>query len=107
MIPIKQYAPLHVYKIEAMSVVLFNNYAKRLRILSRPEGNSNQIIFIGLRSGKDCCKRPGGVAEVYEKGHLGVSFFYMGRCVLREWVVREGGLGGYFREQGLPVGIQK
>ncbi len=32
------------------------------------------------------------------KGHLGVS-----RCVLREWVVRGGGLDGYFGDQGLPV----
>ncbi len=27
----------------------------------------------------------------------------MGRCVLREWVVRGGGLDGYFEEQGVPV----
>ncbi len=31
----------------------------------------------------------------------------MGRCVLRERVVRGGGLDGYFEEQGLPVGIQE
>ncbi len=31
----------------------------------------------------------------------------VGRCVLREWVVGGGGLDGYFREQGLPVGIQE
>ncbi len=31
----------------------------------------------------------------------------MGRRVPREWVVRGGGLGGYFGEQGLPVGIQE
>ncbi len=31
----------------------------------------------------------------------------MGRCVLREWVVRGGGLDGYIGEQGLPVGIQE
>ncbi len=42
------------------------------------------------------------MAGVYGKGHLGV-----GRCVLREWVVRGGGLDGYFGEQGLPVGIQE
>ncbi len=40
-------------------------------------------------------------------GNLGVSFFYVGRCVLRECVVRGGGLGGHFGEQGLPVGIQE
>ncbi len=34
----------------------------------------------------------------YGKGHLGV---------LREWVVRGGGLDGYFGEPGLPVGIQE
>ncbi len=33
--------------------------------------------------------------------------FYVGRCVLREWVVRGGGLDWYFGEQGLPVGIQE
>ncbi len=31
----------------------------------------------------------------------------MGRCVLREWVVRGGGLDGYFGEQGLPAGIKE
>ncbi len=31
----------------------------------------------------------------------------MGRCVLREWVVRGGGFDGYFGEQGLPVVIQE
>ncbi len=45
-------------------------------------------------------------AGVYWKGHSG-EFFYVGRCVLREWVVRGGGLDGYFGEQGLPVGIQE
>ncbi len=34
-----------------------------------------------------------GVVWVYGKGHLVV--FYVDRCVLREWVVREGGLDGY------------
>ncbi len=33
--------------------------------------------------------------------------FYVGRCVLREWVVRGGGLDGYFGEQGLAVGTQE
>ncbi len=33
--------------------------------------------------------------------------FYVGRCVLREWVVRVGELDGYFGEQGLPVGIHE
>ncbi len=64
---------------------------------------SNQINhLIGLRSSKDYY-RPGGVSGVYGKGHLGVSF-YVGRCVLREWVVGRGGLDGYFGEQGLPFG---
>ncbi len=36
-----------------------------------------------------------GVVGVYENGHLGVSF-YVGRCVLREWIVGGGGLVGYF-----------
>ncbi len=31
----------------------------------------------------------------------------MGRCVLSEWIMRGGGFDGYFREQGLPVGIQE
>ncbi len=31
----------------------------------------------------------------------------MGRCVLREWVVRGGGLDGYLGEKGLPVCIQE
>ncbi len=33
--------------------------------------------------------------------------FYVGRCVLREWVVGRGWLDGYFGEHGLPVGIQE
>ncbi len=45
------------------------------------------------------------MAGVYGKVHSGVSF-YVGRCVLREWVVRGGGLDGYFWEHGLPLGIQ-
>ncbi len=44
-------------------------------------------------------------------GHMGrvtwVCVFYVGRCVLREWVVRGGGFDGYFGEQGLPVSIQE
>ncbi len=36
-----------------------------------------------------------------------VCVFCVDRCVLREWVVRGGGLDGYFGEQGLPVGIQE
>ncbi len=44
-------------------------------------------------------------------GYMGrvtwVCVFYVGRCVLREWVVRGGGLDGYFGEQGLPMGIQE
>ncbi len=43
-------------------------------------------------------------------GYMGrviwVEVFYVGRCVLREWVVGGGGLDGYFGKQGLPVGIQ-
>ncbi len=31
----------------------------------------------------------------------------MGRRVLREWVVGENGLDGYFEEQRLPMGIQE
>ncbi len=31
----------------------------------------------------------------------------MGRCALRGWVVEEGGLDGYFGEQGLPAGTQE
>ncbi len=54
--------------------------------------SSNQIIFIGLRSSKDYYKRPGGVVGVYWKG-------YVGRSVLREWVVRRGGFDWYFGEQ--------
>ncbi len=48
-----------------------------------PNRLSNQIIFIGLRSSKDYYKRPGGVAGVYGKGHLGVRF-------LRGWMCAEG-----------------
>ncbi len=46
--------------------------------------------------------------QVGRRGYMGrviwVWGFYVGRCVLREWVVRGGGLDGYFGEQGLPVG---
>ncbi len=45
------------------------------RVLRKQRIVSNQIIFFGLRSIKDYYKRPGGVAGVYGKGHLGVSFF--------------------------------
>ncbi len=31
----------------------------------------------------------------------------MDRCVLKEWVVRGGGLDGYFGEQELPAGIKE
>ncbi len=44
--------------------------------------------------------------EVCGKSHLGVSF-YVGQFVLREWVVRAGGLYGYFMEQELPVSVQE
>ncbi len=52
---------------------------------------SNQITFIGLRSSKDYYKRPGGVAGVYGKGHLGVSFLHGSMCAEgmgceRRWV---------------------
>ncbi len=44
-------------------------------------------------------------------GYMGrviwVYNFYVGRCVLREWVVGGGGLYGRFGEQGLPVGVQE
>ncbi len=46
------------------------------------------------------------MAGVYGKGYLGVNI-YVGRCALREWVVRGDGLDGYFGEQGLLVGIQE
>ncbi len=36
-----------------------------------------------------------------------MSVFYVGRCVLRERVMRGSGLDGYFGEQGLPVGIKE
>ncbi len=60
-------------------------------------GHLKSNHFIGLRSSKD-----------YYKDHVGWRG-YMGRViwVLREWVVRGGGLDGYFGKQGLPVGIQE
>ncbi len=45
----------------------------------------------------------GGIRE----GSFRCEFFYVGRCVLREWDVRGGGLDEYLVEQGLPVGIQE
>ncbi len=39
-----------------------------------------------------------------EKGHLGVRFFYVGRCELREWFVGGGALDGYFGEKGTAGG---
>ncbi len=41
------------------------------------------------------------------EGSFVCEFFYVGRCVLREWVVKGGGLDRYFGEQELPVGIQE
>ncbi len=43
----------------------------------------------------------------YMRRVIWVKLSLVGRCVLREWVVRGGGLDGYFGEQGLPVGIQE
>ncbi len=40
-------------------------------------------------------------------GSFGCELFYVGRCVLREWVVVRGELDGNFGEQGQPVGIQE
>ncbi len=67
--------------------------------------DSNQIIFIGLRSSKDYYKRSGGGVGIWEWS-LGWRFC-VGRCVLREWVVGGGGLDEYFGEQGLPADIQE
>ncbi len=41
------------------------------------------------------------------KGSFGCEFFYVGRCVQREWVVEGDGFYGYFSEQRLPVGVQE
>ncbi len=38
-------------------------------------------------------------------GSFRCECFYVGQCVLREWAVEEGGLYGYFGEQGLSVGV--
>ncbi len=40
-------------------------------------------------------------------GSFGCECFYVGQCVLRKWAVEEGGLYGYFGEQGLSVGVQE
>ncbi len=41
--------------------------------------NSNQIIFIGLRSSEDCYKLPGGNVSVWE-GSLGCEFLHGSMC---------------------------
>ncbi len=41
--------------------------------ISIPLGDSNEIIFIGLRSSKDYYKRPGGGVGIWE-GTLGCEF---------------------------------
>ncbi len=61
--------------------------------------SSNQISFIELQSCKNYYKRPSGVVRVCGKGQLDVRF-YVGQCVLREWIVGGDGLYGYFWEQG-------
>ncbi len=38
---------------------------------------------------------------------FGCAIFYVGQCVLREWVVGGSGLDGYFGERGQPLGIQE
>ncbi len=43
---------------------------------------------------------------VCEKGHSG-GIFFVGQCVLMEWVVRGGEFYGSFGEQGLPVDVQR
>ncbi len=64
--------------------------------------------FIGLMGSKynyyKYYKRPVGV--VYKKSHTDLSFL-RGSSVKREWVVAEGRLYEYFREQGPLVGGQK
>ncbi len=67
---------------------------------------SNPIIFIDLRSSKDYYKRPGGLARVSGRSHLGVSCLRGSMCAEgmgceRRWVK------WVLREQGLPVGIQE
>ncbi len=41
------------------------------------------------------------------EGSFVCEFFYVDQCVQRECVVGEGGLYGYFREQGLSMGVQE
>ncbi len=48
----------------------------------------NQIILMVYEAVKTTINDQ---VEVYGRGYLGVSFFYVGRCVLREWVVGGGG----------------
>ncbi len=51
--------------------------------------NSNQIIFIGLRSSKDYNKRPGGGVGIWE-GSLGCEFLRGSMCAegMVRWVLR-------------------
>ncbi len=77
------------------------NALKRITV-----SNQTKSFFIGLRSSKYYYKRAGGVLGLMGRV-IWVWFFYVGRCVLREWVVRGGGLDGHFGEQGLPVCIQE
>ncbi len=67
--------------------------------------NSNQIIFIGLRSSKDYYKRPGGGGGVYIKGNMGLIFLRGSMCAdgmgcKRRWVRWE------LRETGTASCIQ-
>ncbi len=52
--------------------------------------NSFILVYEGVRTTIN-----GVVGDIWE-GAFGCGFSYVGRCVLREWVVREGGLDGYF-----------
>ncbi len=51
-----------------------------LQALAGDKNETNQIIFIGLRSSKDYYKRPAGVVGVYGNCHLGVSFLRGSMC---------------------------
>ncbi len=82
------------------STFVINNPISRRHI----EFKSNQIIFIGLRSSKDYCKRPGSGVGIWE-GSLECEFLRVSICAEgigcgRRWVLR--GTGTASGHPGVP-----
>ncbi len=57
--------------------------------------NKIKSFLLVYEAAKTTTNNQVGGGSIWE-GSFGCEFFYVDRCVLREWVVRGGGLDGYF-----------